>query len=724
MSDSTLDQKPAVVFFRKIFYRYLIATQELPGKSMGFLDDMNSYGKAIFGHEFNEYIDKAEENYKKSPNKVRDWIFVVDYIKAKEISDLKAIIEEHTPDVLDDFHISDNVHFLSNLLDLTDVERTLLQFYTYVSEDDTLPSCYRYVFSSISNMISSLADQYSTLFSINPAEAKKILSNQTNLLSSGILLPNDSYYFKNHYVLNDKILELITADDLNDAVVERVLFPSNLDTDLTYNDFHQKEEIDIMSNIISSGLKKKSKGINILLWGVPGTGKTELSLILSKKHKWELKVIGDISESEDSEKSRGERLFSLKIAQKLFRNQKGRKIVLLFDEMEDLFKIDMNANFSKAFVNRIIEKTRVPIIWTTNDLRNIGSSAVLRRMTYAINFKVPPVDARRKIWKKYSKIYKLDISKETIEDLAVDFDVVPALIANAAKVVDLSGVPNEDICKILSNLDTAMHLGHERQLGKRKKNHYKFEIELSNTNMCLNTLVNKILESKNQNFSMCLYGPPGTGKSAFARHLADKMKMKVSFKRASDLLSMWVGENEKNIAEMFKEAEDDKQFLILDEADSFLQSRQTAKNSWEVTGVNEMLTNMEFHSMPFVATTNLLETLDEASLRRFTFKIKFDFLRQDQYYGLFKFYFKDTPPLDLFRLDTLTPGDFANVKKKADFLSTTDSFEICKMLVEECEFKPQYKNPMGFAGPPKMAMKLKTEAPVKDDDEIAARKKD
>lgn len=136
-----------------------------------------------------------------------------------------------------------------------------------------------------------------------------------------------------------------------------------------------------------------------------------------------------------------------------------------------------------------------------------------------------------------------------------------------------------------------------------------------------------------------------------------------------------------------------------------------------------MLTNMEFHPMPFVATTNLLETLDEASLRRFTFKIKFDFLRQDQYYGLFKFYFKDTPPLDLFRLDTLTPGDFANVKKKADFLGITDSFEICEMLVEECKFKPQYKNPMGFAGPPQMTMKKEEKDSEEEDDQIAAHTK-
>ena len=305
----TLGNKPSDIFFRKIFYRYLIQLPELPGKSLMFLDNMSEYGRVLFGPKFEKYIESAEKKYKKLPKSKRDWLMVADYIDVKEIAALKIIAEKARPDLLEDYQISDNVVFLSELLDLNDAETILLQFYTFVSESDTFPSCYRYVFASMGHMLTSLAEQYQTLFNINPVEAKKILTSQTNLLSSGILVSNDSYYFKNHFLLNDKILELVTSDELNDDVVERVLFPSNLDTELLYDDFHQKEEIDIMSSIIDSCLKKRAKGINILLWGQPGTGKTELPLILAKKNKWDLKVIGDISDAEDSEKSRGERLF-------------------------------------------------------------------------------------------------------------------------------------------------------------------------------------------------------------------------------------------------------------------------------------------------------------------------------------------------------------------------------------------------------------------------------
>jgi SpoVK/Ycf46/Vps4 family AAA+-type ATPase len=63
--------------------------------------------------------------------------------------------------------------------------------------------------------------------------------------------------------------------------------------------------------------------------------------------------------------------------------------------------------------------------------------------------------------------------------------------------------------------------------------------------------------------------------------------------------------------------------LLLDEADSFLRSRRLAERNYEVTEVNEMLQGMERFAGVFICTTNLFEDLDEAALRRFTFKIRF-----------------------------------------------------------------------------------------------------
>ena len=136
--------------------------------------------------------------------------------------------------------------------------------------------------------------------------------------------------------------------------------------------------------------------------------------------------------------------------------------------------------------------------------------------------------------------------------------------------------------------------------------------------------------------------------------------------------------------------------LIFDEADSFLQNRNNAGHSWEVSQVNEMLTWMESHEYPFVCTTNLLDTLDEASLRRFTFKIKFDFMNAEQVNLAVKHFFNiEDASLNI---KGLTAGDFSTVKKKADFLNITDINEIAKMLQDEVKLKntKSLKNVVGF----------------------------
>ena len=61
-------------------------------------------------------------------------------------------------------------------------------------------------------------------------------------------------------------------------------------------------------------------------------------------------------------------------------------------------------------------------------------------------------------------------------------------------------------------------------------------------NIDLSALAERLAESRVRRFSLCLQGPPGTGKSAFVRYLAERVGLEVVQKRASDLLSMWVGD--------------------------------------------------------------------------------------------------------------------------------------------------------------------------------------
>ena len=79
--------------------------------------------------------------------------------------------------------------------------------------------------------------------------------------------------------------------------------------------------------------------------------------------------------------------------------------------------------------------------------------------------------------------------------------------------------------------------------------------------MDMEDLTEKIKQSGKMNFSLCLHGIPGTGKSLYTLHLADKLGIKAIIKKASDIQSCYVGECEKNIADMFKEAKEENAML-------------------------------------------------------------------------------------------------------------------------------------------------------------------
>jgi SpoVK/Ycf46/Vps4 family AAA+-type ATPase len=205
--------------------------------------------------------------------------------------------------------------------------------------------------------------------------------------------------------------------------------------------------------------------------------------------------------------------------------------------------------------------------------------------------------------------------------------------------------------------------------------------------------------------TLCFYGAPGTGKTALAEYMARAIGRPLIIKQASDLMSKYVGETEQNMAAMFKEAEAEQAILLLDEADSFLQDRRGAQRTYEVTEVNEMLQGMERFNGVFICTTNLLDRLDQAALRRFTFKIKFMPLTPVQRECMFvtEALAGDAAGLTserkqrLARLQQLCPGDFAAVKRQTDILAVAFSAdEFLDQLEAEHRIKPEVRESRGM----------------------------
>jgi len=130
------------------------------------------------------------------------------------------------------------------------------------------------------------------------------------------------------------------------------------------------------------------------------------------------------------------------------------------------------------------------------------------------------------------------------------------------------------------------------------------------------------------------YGPPGTGKTMTANLIANELNKPLLTLDVSKILSMYVGESEKNVKKLFDEYYEIseklgvKPVLLLNEADQFLSTRTTSSLN-SVDKMHNQMQNIfleEFEKFDgvLIATTNLLETLDNAFSRRFDFKVKFE----------------------------------------------------------------------------------------------------
>ena len=224
-----------------------------------------------------------------------------------------------------------------------------------------------------------------------------------------------------------------------------------------------------------------------------------------------------------------------------------------------------------------------------------------------------------------------------------------------------------------------------------------YDLSVLNCGTDLEELADGIEKSKSAR--ICLYGPAGTGKSAFGKYIAKKLNKKLIIKKGSDLLSKFVGGTEENIAQAFKEAKSKKAVLVFDEVDSFLADRTTARVNWEITQVNEMLTQMEEFEGIFIATTNLIDNLDKASLRRFDLKLKFDYLIPKQADVLFKKYLKELnlTSNQILNISYLTPGDFMAVYRSSRFRPIKSDKDFIDRLYDEIELKNiDSKKSIGF----------------------------
>jgi len=339
----------------------------------------------------------------------------------------------------------------------------------------------------------------------------------------------------------------------------------------------------------------------ILFYGAAGTGKTELVRSLARSVNMELYFVKTGDHGNPMER---------KLALEQAVRRKVKNILYCFDEADTFLNTQSDSFLSffehrprrhgsamdKSWINDFLDRNSAKIIWITNHTHGIEES-VRRRFHYSLQFH--PLDTRERfrLWERLITGHPVAkyINHNYLQELARAFPVNTAGIKSTLDLLrNGSSTKNKEkaLCHLeeLLRAKTKVLTGKEAVKIRRQKEFHMPEI--LETSVPVDVLFREV-----------------------EKHF--------QIEKASSLMSPYVGMTEQQIRRAFERAERSDGILLIDEVDTFLLDRAGAHRSWETSMVNEFLDAMESYTGVLACTTNRIDGMDPAALRRFRRKVAF-----------------------------------------------------------------------------------------------------
>lgn len=541
------------------------------------------------------------------------------------------------------------------------------------------------------------------LLRVSETEAREMMDPDGTMVVNGILIP--SYQlgsFRERVGLTVGMVDALLRE--HDSIESLLSFalqetgPGNLSR-LDFD--HLGPQLELAIAVVREGQRAKRPGIGILLHGLPGVGKTQMAKVIASECGLPLYAV----ESSLGECAGRERLSRLQFMQGICAGK--RHALVLFDEAEDIWPRKAGSRgangeaTNKGGIVQLLETLKVPVIWATNEVWQIDP-AFLRRFDMVLEVTPPPRRARMEILR--AALPELDSPKGWAERMVGDPTVTPGVIARYSTALRDAGLASGSAgTQHFESMVGEWLRATGQDMPLRSHRGLDFDPALANATMDLGELARRVVEKGRGRVLM--HGLPGTGKTEFAHYLARVGDIPVTVKRGSDIRSKYWGETERNLAAMFEEARRDRSVLVLDEADSFLRDRSSARYSWEKSEVNELLARMEDFDGIFLCSTNLMGEIDRAAMRRFQFKVEFRAMTLEQSCEMLRrlagLEEGGTIPAEvrsaMAGLGNVTAGDFAAVEEGLSILGTATTPEaVLRGLQDEAAARLGGRCGIGF----------------------------
>ncbi len=592
---------------------------------------------------------------------------------------------------------------LSKLLKLDDVERDILTLSYVVNE-----TCFNWPVR-VENRDKPL--YYAMAIDRSMAEVSKAMSPNGRLLKYSLL--------DRDWDFNNRVLGGYMDGTAEEPLARRFYRKADTGDSLPWEYYGALAEGE--GSTLRELLRRADGKLNVLLYGAPGTGKTSFAKTLARELG--LTAFEVLQGDENGKKSAESRIVGYQICNE---QEAPEKSVIIVDEADELLRDAgkfMNAGngTEKGVMNSLLDSSRIPTIWISNVQARSMDESVRRRFDFSILFERLNLAQRETIWHNVAERFELGpiLSADMCGRFAAKYETsaggIATVMANVRRLMPSADKVEETVEKLMEAHCRLMGIGQEDASRFLPAKDYsldglniKGKVPLARIVTAARNYLNETYRTAGVDrprLNILLHGAPGTGKTEFVKYLAKTLDRKVLVKKGSDLLDKYVGESEKRIADAFREAEAEHAILFFDEIDGMLQDRSRAQRSWEITQVNELLQQMENFGGIMVAATNFSRNLDAAVMRRFTFKLEFDYLDDAGKRVFFERFFHESLSEEEFsalsQVPDLAPGDFRTVRQELYYLgdSQTNMDRIAALRHESSMKKKEAPpvNRIGFA---------------------------